>query len=890
MAKVAVRGYTQRLEKKEGKSSFRRYDTPLRHNRVLVFDTETTINQYQNFKIGYFQIYQDGVIQHDGLFYDPDILNERENKVLEAYSRKHNISLYSLNEFIDSVFYPEVFELKTLCNGYNLAFDLSRIAKRSGNSRGRNRGGFTLTLSDDPFKPPVIIRKLGYSNSFKFTTTKQNKGESYFPGYFLDTQRLAEVLLQSNHISLEKAGEKLNTPVQKMKGVEHGKVTERYIEYLVKDVETTQAVYEKLVKELDVYQIHIPITKVFSSASIGKHALSQLGIKPFLELNPDFPDSVIGNIMTSYYGGRTECKIRKEPTKVTVLDFTSMYPTITMEMELWKYIIAESLEIQDITEETRRFVSNLKLSDLQKQDTWKKLVVMVKIQPDNDILPVRMDYKGNNTGFNVGVNYLSSDSEMWHSLPDVIGSYLLTGKVPKITEAIKFIPKGVQKGLRKSRILGIDIDPLKDNVVQVLVEERQKIKKKLKKTDKNDPEYQHLSSRAQAIKILVNALSYGIFIELNPEDKKSEFQVYGLDNFVTKENKFEKSGKYFHPLLAVMITSGARLFLTIAEAKLKELGAIHAYMDTDSVFVPPEKAQELVEFFQPLNPYNMDIPLLKPEKKDLWFYGIASKRYALYYYENEKISFMKDERSYKLHGLGHLTNPFPNSVEDWQAEIWQDILKLHYEMITERDIEEKYSNLYSISQLTVSTSNVLNRFKKLNEGKPWREQIKPFNFFLVGFQVIKEDDKAVKPLAPFTKDYQKIIYEPFIDYETGEVKEGSQYFKPLNRTILRYVEHMENKFDGDEGVLERKHIHVDGLVYIGKEANNIEDQPLDVKGAQVFINEEEIKQKILNLNPKEARELGIKYRSTLKKIKDRILKEEKINMKTSQVRKLLNVK
>jgi hypothetical protein len=101
---------------------------------------------------------------------------------------------------------------------------------------------------------------------------------------------------------------------------------------------------------------------------------------------------------------------------------------------------------------------------------------------------------------------------------------------------------------------------------------------------------------------LVNALSYGIFIELNPEDKKSEFQVYGLDNFITKEHKFEKSGKYFYPLLGVMITSGIRLFLTMAEARLKELGAIHAYMDTDSVFVPPEKAQELAEFFQPLNP------------------------------------------------------------------------------------------------------------------------------------------------------------------------------------------------------------------------------------------------------------------------------------------------
>lgn len=106
----------------------------------------------------------------------------------------------------------------------------------------------------------------------------------------------------------------------------------------------------------------------------------------------------------------------------------------------------------------------------------------------------------------------------------------------------------------------------------------------------------------------------------------------------------------------------------------------------------------------------------------------------------------------------------------------------------------------------------MNRFKKLNEGRSWREQIKPFNFFLVGFQAIEENDKAVKPLAPFTKDYQKIVYEPFIDYETGETKEGSQYFKPLSRTILQYVEHMENKFKGDIGVLGRKQIQANGLV------------------------------------------------------------------------------
>ena len=202
MSKIAVRGYTHRAGKPKTRGSFKDFKTPLRHPRVLVFDTETTIDQYQNLKIGYFQIYQDGYFQYEGLFYDPENLNEREIKTLEAYSRKYGIDLYLSNEFVDNVFYHEVFDLKTLCIGFNLAFDLSRIAKRSGDSREKNRGGFTLTLSDDPFKPPIVIKKLGEAYNFKFTTTKQNQGESHFSGYFLDVQRLAEVLLDSKHISL----------------------------------------------------------------------------------------------------------------------------------------------------------------------------------------------------------------------------------------------------------------------------------------------------------------------------------------------------------------------------------------------------------------------------------------------------------------------------------------------------------------------------------------------------------------------------------------------------------------------------------------------------------------------------------------------------------------
>ena len=161
------------------------------------------------------------------------------------------------------------------------------------------------------------------------------------------------------------------------------------------------------------------------------------------------------------------------------------------------------------------------------------------------------------------------------------------------------------------------------------------------------------------------------------------------------------------------------------------------------------------------------------------------------------------------------------------------------------------------------------------------------NLFNVGFQTIEEDGNAVKPLAPFSKDPQKIVYEPFIDYQTGEVKEGSHYFKPLSRTILQYVEHPENKFDGDIGVLERKYVHVDGVVYIGKEANNIDEQALKVKEAQRFINKEELKENILAFTSKQARKVGV-GRSTLKSIKDRIKSGKEINLKTKAVRKICN--
>jgi len=825
---------------------------------VLVFDTETTIDQYQNLTFGSFKIYQDGFLQHQGVFYNPlTVTNENDIKTLEGFSKNHKIPLYTVDEFVDKVFYPETYRLQTLCVGFNLAFDVCRLAFKAVNARKNNRQGFTLHLSKNVWFPPITVKQIGNAKTFRFTTTKENQGVQYFSGYFLDVQTLSEVLLQAKHISLDKVGQMLNLTVKKKTVTEHGKIMPSYIDYNIRDVETTYELYKRLVEELNLYEIDIPITKVFSSASLGKHALEQLGIKPLAECQPDFPSDILGNIMAAYYGGRTECRIRKTPTKVSVLDFTSMYPTITMLLGIWELITSNGVTIETVTDEIRDFIDGVDCEKLQNRNAWKKFVVLVQVQPDNDILPVRMDYKGDNKTFNVGINYLTSEEPLWYALPDVIASKILTGKSPKILHAIRFVPKEKQPELKPSQVLGIPLNPTTDNLIQLLVEERQGTKKKIKTLAPDNPEQSLLSSREKAMKILVNAMSYGIFIELNPEDKKSEVQVFGLDEFTTSKNRYEQPGNFFHPLLAVMITSGSRLFLAMAETRLLEKGAHHAYMDTDSIFVPPEFTRGIIDYIMPLNPYGVSLPLLKVEREDVWFYGISSKRYALYQRDNGKISFLDGDRSFKLHGLGHLTNPFPKSQTDWQAEIWRDILMLHHGLILPHDIEEKYSRFYAIAKLTASTSNVLNRFMPLNEGKDWLNQIKPFNFFLVGFQVMLDGKRPIKPLSPYSKEPQTIVNEPFIDYETGKVKQGLQYFKPLSKTILQYVEHSEYKYSGDVGQLKRRHIVVTDIVHIGKEANNIENEPLDGGNVQVFRNTEKERQRIVEMRQCDAERLGI---------------------------------
>jgi hypothetical protein len=56
----------------------------------------------------------------------------------------------------------------------------------------------------------------------------------------------------------------------------------------------------------------------------------------------------------------------------------------------------------------------------------------------------------------------------------------------------------------------------------------------------------------------------------------------------------------------------------------------------------------------------------------------------------------------------------------------------------ESELYNKYRSFYAISQFSISSTNLIDRFKRMNRKKDYNNSIKPFNFMLIGFSTMKE--------------------------------------------------------------------------------------------------------------------------------------------------------
>ncbi len=496
---LAVRIFPEpKLETREKSQPAKQWHLP---ESMFVFDTETTTDPTQRLLFGCYRFLYDRDCLEEGLVYADQLSTEQMN-LLRQYVTDHradtsergrrNLALLSRSEFLKKL-YKATYKGRALLVGFNLPFDLSRMAFDVKRARRAFGGGFSLgvwTYKDDNGcqfpdrnRPRITIKHLDSKRALMSFTSRMETDEvdripegsedgkpqdGYnFRGHFLDLRTVAFALTDRSH-SLESACEAFGVESGKIKVSEHGNITEEYIHYNRRDVKATAELAEKLFQEYECYEINLAPTKAFSAATIGKAHLRKMGIPPALERQPNFSRTHIGFAQTAYFGGRTSAHIRNITVPVVYTDFLSMYPTVNSLMDLWRFVIAREIKVvSNCANEIADFLQGITADRLFSPDTWKRLAGFAKVVPDGDILPNRGKYNIVSNDWQVALNYLygnDPDNALWFSLPDLVAAVILTGKVPRIIDAFRIEASEPLQGLKPIRFRGlISIDPAKQD-------------------------------------------------------------------------------------------------------------------------------------------------------------------------------------------------------------------------------------------------------------------------------------------------------------------------------------------------------------------------------------------------------------------------------------------
>jgi hypothetical protein len=899
-------------------------------NAMLVFDTETRTDTSQRLTFGSYRFFRENELREEGLFYADD-LPVKDRRTLERYVAAQNKRALRTGEVplllltrrkLLKKFYKAVYKGRALLVGFNLPFDLSRIAFASRSARGRFAGGFSIALwsyikngtkRPDNHRPSIGIKHIDSKRALKGFTARYRPDNSdlipedsstgepekgyKFRGHMLDLRTLAFALTDRGY-SLESACKAFGVEHGKQRTARHGVVTKNYIDYNRRDVRATSELAVMLLAEYAKHPINLQPTKAYSPASIGKAYLRAMGIRPILERQPDFPLTYVGFAQTAFFGGRTSAHIRKVPVPVVYVDFLSMYPTVNGLMDLWKFVTAREIRVvTHCQKEIAKFLRSLTPEKLFLPSTWKRLPAFVKVVSNGDLLPSRAKYSPASNDWQVAVNHLFATEQagsegLWFSLPDVAASVLLTGKVPKIVDAFKLVPVGKVSGLRPVRLGGeVSVNPLTQDLFRTVIEQRKS------KSKKGHTSLEDADRLDKALKVLANATSYGIYAEMNRQEteERVKVQCQGIDPepYECSVIHPEKPGEFCFPPLASLITGAARLMLALLEHSVSTLGGTYAMEDTDSMAIVAtepggnipckggklfsrkgtegiraltwKQIRQVVAKFKALNPYDREVipgSVLKIEddnfdpktgkQRQLHCLAISAKRYALFLKpKNGKPALLREGTNNKKdrwsrHGLGHLLNPTNPEASDrnWTAAVWDVIVRKSLGL---RVKELKFAHLPAIGRITVSSPALMKCLESLNAGKPYSEQIKPFNFLQTCHVSPFGHPDGVDPqkfhlITPYDPDPRKWLDKEWIDQYSGNrfgitTKDhcGSKQIarvKTYGDVVTEYEYHPESKCADalanpcdrqTTGLLGRRYIEVDQIKCIGKESNSLEN-------------------------------------------------------------------
>lgn len=877
---------------------------------VLFLDTETTTDHLQNLTFGAWQLCrvdEEGLHCFDEGIFCADDLATRDPKgftVLLAYAegrsadteRKRPLRLLTRTEFVEQILFKAGYQLRARVVGFNLPFDLARLAVGVKEGRKRNLGGFSLILwpgkpgsghEERRHRPRIHVKSLNSKGAFiSFSSILGTEEIDQIPedsldglpdgrygwkGRFLDLATLAFALTGKTY-TLDGACEAFGVEGKAESGG-HGRITEQYVDYCRQDVWSTQLLYAALMEEFRRHPIDLVPERAFSPASLSKAYLAAMGITPLLERHPDFPKDALGYAMSAFFGGRAECRIRRVPMPVSLVDFTSMYPLVDTLMDLHRLQVARHIDVVDATKDVRELLDSVTLEDCLDPTLWPRLVGFVLVRPDKDVLPVRGLF--NAKSYNIAVTPLTSDEPLWYSLADCVAAKLLTGKSAEVLRAVRLVPRGNDSRLRSVKVRGTrDVDPSLHDPMAAMIEERQRVKF----DESLDPiEREWL---AAVLKVIANAGSYGIYSEFNARERRAgervPVRVHGRkDPFDDRVAAPEDPGRYCFPPFASAITGSARLLLAVLERLVIDLGGAWVFCDTDSMAIVateeggllacpggPERLPDGTEAVRALsytqvesirrtinalNPFDRDaVPEILKLEATATCLAVSVKRYALYDLDEEGEPVFLDDHLPSENGLGHFLNPAdPGSPsKDWIKDVWRVVIGHAY---GREVVRPAWIDRPTMVKTAISSTPVLRAFRRLNEGKSYAEQVKPFNFVLSAAGArppaghpIGSPFRLVAPFETDARRWEELLWTDVHDPESGPYRITTRDGRPglarvdtFEDVIAKYETHPEAKSLGPDGqlcgrltkgLLQRRPVAAGRIALIGKEANRLEER------------------------------------------------------------------
>jgi hypothetical protein len=934
---IYVRAYATLSEKQTKRRGIKEIRSERWPNHMLVFDCESRTTADQTLTLGFWRFCQlrngEYAPLEEGIFHDEGI-SAHEFDVLRKYVRavkpeatadgSNRLHLYSRSKFLVETFGMAI-QAKAMIVGFNLPFDLSRLAV---DWETAENGGWSLILSQwcnpktgnlqaNKFFPRVVVKALNSKTAVIHSTRapmsepgkKNNRTKLWPTARFLDVRTLLWALRNKSY-SLKSACVDFGVP-GKMNHKPSGSVNWDEIEYCRQDVRATVGLLNAAKREYDLHPINPGLDRMFSPASVAKAYLEELKICYPIAMVSE-AESAYGIFMQSYFGGRAECRIRKWEVPVCLVDFLSQYPTVNELLDNWNVLTANQVSFPDATDEVRELLSSITLDRCFDSKLWPEFRFYARLRPDNDILPVRSVYNG--TTQNIGINYLTSKESLWFAGPDIVASVLLTGKIPRIEKAVRVVPHGQHPNLGATSLRGmVDINAKEHSFFRHVIEQRA--------VNESNPALHYW------LKILANSGSYGLFVELNPNAADSEsVRVFsGDESFETASDVVEEPGKWFAPHIASLITAGGRLLLAMLEKCIANAGGNYLFCDTDSAAIVSsrdgqqvempngslsikalswEEVERIVGRFRSLNPYGGRLAgesILKihklnwdaeQQRRQLYGYSIAAKRYALYTKTDRDIQIVEP----KAHGLGYFYPP-KNSPKGWHHETPQWIFEAWDWMMRGalgwKRRKPAWFDLPIMMKLTLSTPHhALRNLAKSPLTRPnnfmmvpqicrfgYPQSVDPNKFTLIT-QFSSEREEWMSAKCINIHDCESPIYELTDDYD-GQRALVKNFFMLLDA----YKNHPEAKSLGPDGrpchadthgLLQRTRVAAHWPpVYIGKESDRRWEEGEDLsllnfkaieyaRKGNVVANDEEL-ERISKVSKREFMRRGINQH-TLEKI------------------------